>query len=163
MSILPAKNSIKNDFFVPRYFSDAPVVLADDYSRRREPLWSRHYVSYLISSKGSQWPVRWVLSLFHRWEDEAQKSWVSCPKSHSDSVGRLGFQPGHRDSIVLFKSLSSTAGRIHRKWCFKDTGCLAGGAGINTSLCRDTGVTRVRGWGRGIPHHCYEHPASCLH
>lgn len=95
------------------------------------------------------------ISLSWMWEEEAQKRRVSWPKSHSDSVGRLGFQPGYWDSKLLFKSLSSTAGSIYRKWCFKDPGCLAGGVGINT---KDTGVAGVWDRGKRIPHHCYEYP-----
>lgn len=86
---------------------------------------------------------------FYRWEDEAQKSWVICPKSHSSSMGRLGFKLGQWDFKALLKTLSCTAGRIHRKWYFKDTRCLAGIVGINTSLSQDTGVTRVGGLREG--------------
>lgn len=91
-------------------------------------------------------------SLFHRGEDDAQGSRVTCPKSHSLFVGRTGSQAGRGDFKELFKMLSCTAGRIHRKWYFKDTACLAGGVGINTSLCLDTGVTHRGGrLPRGFP------------
>lgn len=67
---------------------------------------------------------------------------VRCPESHSDCRETV-IQAGSLGLKALFKSLSGTAGRIHRKWSFKDTGCLAGGVWINSSLSQGTGVTRV--------------------